>query len=152
MTVAEFPFSDLVRHPTTVAAAADSNRRVLLHRRGAPDLELTRADALRSELSQAGSFARLLAGLLAHVDSEQTPRIVGEVLPWTKYLPEAGRIDLAAGLSAVIDDCVAIGTFAPLDVYLAQWRDTASIYADPDLRVLLKQPIDLPVGKPVPAP
>lgn len=152
MSIAEFPFSDLVRHPTRVAAAADSNRRVLLHRRGAPDLELVRADTARCELSQAGSFARLLAGLLVHVDSEQMPLVVGTVLPWTKYLSEAGRSEMATNLPAVIDDCVELGTFAPLDVYLAEWRDTAAICADPDLRDLLKQPIDLPVDEPVPAP
>ena len=33
----------------------------------------------------------------------------------------------------MIQDCEDLGTFAPLEVYLTQWRDTAAILADPEL-------------------
>lgn len=152
MSTTEFAFSDLVRRPTEVAAAAETHRAVVLHRRGAPDLELTRADAHRSELSQAEAFARLLAGFLPHVAPEDVPVIVAGVLPWTKHLPGAGRARFVQGLPAVIEDCADLGTLAPLDTYLAEWRDTAAIYADPDLRDRLSAPVDEPLDEPVPAP
>lgn len=152
MSTTEFAFSDLVRHPTVVAEAAETHRAVVLHRRGAPDLELARADARRSELSQAEAFARLLAGFLPYVAPEDLPVVVAGVLPWTKHLTGQGRARFVQGLPAVIEDCADLGTLAPLDTYLAEWRDTAAVYADPDLRERLTAPIEHPLNEAVPAP
>ena len=152
MSVVEYPFSDLLRRPNQVTSEVETHARVVLRRRGAPDLELSRADTRRSELSQAASFARILASLLPEVPPERVPVIVASVLPWTKYLSDEGRARFVIGVPEVVQDCADLGTLAPLDTYLAEWRSTAAIYADPELRDRLSSPIGEPFGEPVPHP
>jgi hypothetical protein len=151
-TVCEFPFSDLARHPAEVAKAADTHRRVILRRRGAPDLELSRWDYRQGELSQAESFARLLASFLPEVPPEKVPRLVVAALPWTRYLTGKGCAQFVGELPAVLEACADLETLAPLESYLAEWRDTAAAQADPNLREVLMKPIETPLDRPVPEP
>jgi len=149
MTTCDFAFSDLVRRPTEVANAADSHRRVLLHRRGAPDLELSRADWREGELAQADAFARLLANLLIHVPNGEISDVIVSALPWTRYLSDRGRLEFVATLPSILDACVSMETLAPLDVFLSEWRDTAAAQADPVLSEILAKPIEMPLDTPV---
>jgi len=149
VTTCDFAFSDLVRRPTEVANAADSHRRVVLHRRGAPDLELSRADWREGELAQADAFARLLANLLTHVPKDEASDVIASALPWTRYLSEAGRLQFATTLPSILDACVSMETLAPLDVFLSEWRDTAAAQADPVLSEVLSKPIEMPLDTPV---
>jgi hypothetical protein len=71
---------------------------------------------------------------------------VAEALPWTRYLDDAERAEFVKGLPAVIQDCEDLGTFAPLEVYLRQWRETAAILADPELADGLTSAIKKTVG------
>jgi hypothetical protein len=146
--VAEFSFSDLLQQPTRVASAVEERGRVLLHRRNAPDLVLSRA----SDLSELAGFARLLSRMLTHVPVDEIGETVTEALPWTRYLTETGRTDFVSSLPAVVQDCEDLGTFAPLEVYMAAWRDTAAVLADPELADRLAKPIPDPIGRPVQAP
>ena len=59
----EFSFSDLLQQPTRVASFVEERGRIVLHRRNAPDLVLSRA----SDLSELAGFARLLAQMVKHV-------------------------------------------------------------------------------------
>lgn len=149
VTTCDFAFSDLVRRPTEVAHAADSHRRVVLHRRGAPDLELARADWREGELAQADAFARLLANLLTHVPIDEVPEVIVHALPWTRYLSDGGRLEFVTTLPSVLDACVSMETLAPLDVFLSEWRDTAAAQADPVLSEILSKPIEMPLDTPV---
>ncbi len=146
--VAAFSFSDLLQQPTSVAAAVEERGRVILHRRNAPDLVLSRA----SDLSELAGFARLLSRMLTHVPADEVAETVTEALPWTRYLTETGRADLVGDLPAVIGDCEDLGTFAPLEVYMAGWRNTAAVLADPELADRLAKPIGNPLGRRVDAP
>jgi hypothetical protein len=144
----EFSFSDLLQQPTRVAAAVEERGRVILHRRNAPDLVLSRA----SDLSELAGFARLLARMLKHIPGNELGETVSEALPWTRYLTETGRANFVINLPAVIQDCDDLGTFAPLEIYLVDWRNTAAVLADPELADRLAQPIPDPIGRPVEAP
>jgi len=146
--IAEFSFSDLLQQPTRVASAVEERGRVVLHRRNAPDLVLSRA----SDLSELGSFARLLSRMVKHLPAEELVETVAEALPWTRYLDDDERTEFVTDLPAVIHDCEELGTFAPLEIYLTQWRDTAAILADPELADRLSKPIHKPLGKRVTAP
>ena len=53
--VAEFSFSDLVQQPTRVASVVEERGRVVLRRRNAPDLVLSRASDLRNWRASLGS-------------------------------------------------------------------------------------------------
>jgi len=146
--VAEFPFSDLVQQPTRVASAVEERGRVVLRRRNAPDLVLSRA----SDLDELASFARLLSRMAERLPSTELAKSVGEALPWTRYLNDGERAELVSGLSAVIQDCEDLGTLSPLEIFLARWRDTAAILADPELTERLTRPIQKPLGKRVTPP
>jgi len=146
--IAEFSFSDLLQQPTRVASAVEERGRVVLHRRNAPDLVLSRA----SDLSELGSFARLLSRMVKHLPAEELVETVSEALPWTRYLGEQERKEFVTELPAVIQDCVELGTFAPLETCIASWRSTAAILADPELTDRLTRPIPKPLGTRVPPP
>ena len=145
---AEFPFSDLVQHPTQVASAVEQRGRVLLRRRNAPDLVLSRA----SDLSELAGFTRLLARMLDRVPPSQKATVVSEALPWARYLTPAGRDDLVNNLPAVVRDCEELGTFAPLEIYIAEWRNTAAVLGVPVLAKSLAKPVPHPLGAPGTAP
>jgi hypothetical protein len=144
----DFSFSDLLQQPTRVADAVQQRGRVLLHRRNAPDLVLSRA----SEFSEFGSFARLLARMVSHLPAEDISDAVVEALPWTRYLNGVERTEFVSDLPAMLQDCEDLGTFAPLEIYLNQWRNTAAILADPEFADRLSKPIAKPLGTPVAAP
>ena len=145
MAVAEFSFSDLLQQPTRVASVVEERGRVVLHRRNAPDLVLSRA----SDLAEMGSFARLLAQMVKNIPPAKLAKVVGEGLRWTRYLNEEERAEFVTELAAVIQDCEELGTFAPLEQYLTEWRDTAAILADPELTERLTRPVRKPLGMPV---
>jgi hypothetical protein len=144
----EFSFSDLVQQPTRVASVVEERGRVVLRRRNAPDLVLSRA----SDLTELAGFARLLSRMVTHLQADELAETVAEALPWTRYLNYPERAELVEDLPAVIQDCEDLGTFVPLEVYLSQWRDTASVLADPELADRLTSPITKPLGKRVTPP
>jgi hypothetical protein len=146
--LAEFSFSDLVQQPTRVASVVEERGRVVLRRRNAPDLVLSRA----SDLTELAGFARLLSRMVVHLQPAELADTVAEALPWTRYLDDAERAEFVKDLPAVIQDCEDLGTFAPLEVYLTQWRDTAALLADPELADRLTTPIKKPLGKRVTPP
>jgi hypothetical protein len=125
----EFTFSALVQQPTRVAAAVEERGRVILHRRNAPDLLLSQV----GELPALAAFARLLGAVLARLPEEEIPAVVVDGFPWTRYLKAAGRTEFARTVAGVVSDCVELGTFAPLEIFLAEWRDTAATQADAEL-------------------
>jgi hypothetical protein len=145
---AEFSFSDLLQQPTRVASAVEERGRVVLHRRNAPDLVLSRA----SDLSELGGFARLLARMVAHLPAAELAETVGEAITWTRYFNEAERTEFVTDLPGVIQECQELGTFAPLETYIAEWRNTAAILADPELTERLTRPVPKPLGTRVPPP
>jgi hypothetical protein len=55
----------------------------------------------------------------------------------SKAAVATGFVELFAGVEAA----GAIGTFAPVDRLLDEWRATAAVYADPDLADRLRRPL-----------
>jgi hypothetical protein len=147
-SASEFAFSDLIRQPTRIASVVEKRGRVVLRRRNAPDLVLSQA----GDLSGLAGFARLLAGMLRYTPSAEVTEALIDGLPWTRYLTDAGRGDFVAGLPAVVADCEDLDTFAPLEIYLSEWRATAAIQADPELTDRLSKPIKKPTRIPVTKP
>jgi hypothetical protein len=148
MAVAEYTWSELVRDGPRVASAVEKHGRVILHRRNAPDLALSRAE----KLSELDGFARLLAEMLKHLPAADVVDVVTSAQPWTRYLTDTGVAEFAAAIPAVVRDCVDLGTLAPLETFLSEWRDTAAIQADPSLADALTEPIEYPLGTRVATP
>ncbi|MGH9055322.1 MAG: hypothetical protein ACRDYY_05570 [Acidimicrobiales bacterium] len=147
-SLAEFSFSDLLQQPTKVASAVEERGRVVIHRRNAPDLVLSRA----TDLAELGSFARLLRNMVVNMPSQDVATTVSESFGWTRHLDDSERTDFVTGLVGVIQECEELGTFAPLETYIASWRSTAAILADPELTDRLTRPIPRPLGIPVSPP
>ena len=151
-TTEQFTFRDLLREPKRVSEAVDRERRLVIHRRGAPDLVVTRADLFEDELAGASGLGRLLRNLLTRVPSSEVGDVVADALPWTRFLSEDGRAELTAELGATLDACAELETFVALGQLLAEWKATAAVQADPELSARLATPIEVVDGRGVPAP
>jgi len=137
--IAEATFTDLLRNPREITALLDQGD-VILHRRDAEDLRLS--VATRSSASVAGLevIGRLLAAAMA--DEVVRERIGHQTaLPWMQHLPETSRQQFFFELFTGVEAAAAIGTFAPVDRLLDEWRATAALYADPDLADRLRRPL-----------
>ncbi|MFI5713679.1 hypothetical protein [Kribbella sp. NPDC051620] len=70
-----------------------------------------------------------------------------QTFSWLRYLPAGDRIEFVRELTAAMDH----DSPTPILHLMAEWRNTAQIYADPDLLRLLRSEIVDDAG-PVPAP
>lgn len=61
MPTSEYTFTEFLRSSREVAEAADRSPRLIIHRRNAPDLVLSRADGRRGEAVGAAGAAALLS-------------------------------------------------------------------------------------------
>jgi hypothetical protein len=147
--VTEHPFSELLRQPGRVVKdLADGD--VLLRRRGAPALRLTRVDRDDQRADAFAMVGRALRNLAVH-----SPAAVGEALldefPWTSVLPLSDRAAFIDDFTRTVVAAAELDSFGPLAQLVEEWRATAEIHADPKLARRLRRPI-VRKGKPVPRP
>jgi hypothetical protein len=148
----EVPFTELIQHPTRTTRRLAGNRALRLRRRDAGDLVLMSADRAEQEGEVVDLTARLLAGVLAESGGAELVRhALPAALPWIRFLPDAAVDELAAELVATVHAAAALNNMVPVSQLLTEWRHTAEVYADPDLRTILTQSHDGDFG-PVPAP
>jgi hypothetical protein len=96
--------------------------------------------------------ARLLAGLLAeNGGTDLIRRVMPTALPWTRFLPAAAVDEFAAEFVATVAAAASVNNMAPLIQLIVEWRDTAEVYADPELFAALSRPTEGDLG-PVPMP
>jgi hypothetical protein len=137
--IAEATFTDLLRNPREITALLDQGD-VILHRRDAEDLRLSMATRASASVAGMEVIGRLLASAMA--DEVVRERMGHQAsLPWLQYLPETSRQQFFVELFAGVEAAGAIGTFAPVDRLLDEWRATAAIHADPDLADRLRRPL-----------
>lgn len=87
--------------------------------------------------------------MVKNLPPRKLAKAVSEALRWTRYFNDAERTEFVTELAAVIQDCEELGTFAPMEQYLTEWRNTAAILADPELTKRLSRPVAKPLGMPV---
>lgn len=149
MTTHELTWSAFLREPTLVEPLLAKGD-VLLKRRDAEPLRLTRAsgdEATRDALSTA---ARLLAPGAGEVRGEDVERQVDARLPWTRFLPNEDRRLFVTAFVREFEACADLGDFTSLGRLLIEWKNTASLHAE-GLAEILKRPI-AKVGGRVPRP
>jgi hypothetical protein len=137
------PFSRLIQRPTSVIAELEHGD-VLLERRGEEPLRLSRARSSDRELAAVQLLAQLVAATLT--DDTFTDRLAAGLeapLPWIALLPLEERREFVGEFLRVARACAAVGRFGKLDVTLNAWRDTAQIYADPQLLHRLRHPDEI---------
>jgi hypothetical protein len=139
MRMVERQFSDFLRQPKDVVAEVVAHD-VLLRRRNAPTLRLSQADRDDDRIAAFAMFAQVLRNLAAH-----NPGVLGDALhdafPWIMFLPDADRVLFISELTSTLLASVDLGNFTPVAQYIREWRNTAEIYADPDLARRLKSTI-----------
>jgi hypothetical protein len=152
----EVTFTDLLQRPTETIDKLKATRRraLLVHRRGTEDdLVLTTASRSAQDDQLVEVATRLLRAIMSDpvVRSSHLLDLVPQVFPWLRFLPSGDRIEFVGELIAVMDASSDIDSPAPVLQLIAEWRNTAQIYADPELLAVLRSEVIHDAGA-VPAP
>jgi hypothetical protein len=148
----EVPFTELIQHPTTTTGRLAGVRALRIRRRDADDLVLMSADRADREGEVIDLTARLLAALLAeNGGADLIRRVLPTILPWVRFLPAGAVDELAVEFVATTRAAAAVNNMTPVSQLLTEWRNTAEVYADPQLAAVLARPHEGDYG-PVPVP
>ena len=152
----EVNFSDLLQRPNeTVEKLKSSRHRALrVHRRGSEDdLVLTTVQQATEEHEVVDLAVRMLRAVMSDpvLRSQTLLDILPRIFPWSMFLPPEDRIGFAQELVDVMDASSELGVSAPVLTLIAQWRNTADVWADPELLAILRSPREGELG-PVPRP
>lgn len=123
-------FSALLRTPNEVISQLDRGD-VLLTRRDAEPLRLSKAQAAAREIDTLAALAQLIA---ASLDDEAVDRLASRLLdpfPWVEFLPVDVRRQFVDEFVRTARACASVARFERLSVMLAAWEATAEAYADP---------------------
>ena len=149
MEVVEHPFSEFLRRPNEVVAELIGCD-VLLRRRNAPALRLSRADRHESRSEAFEACARLLRNVAAH-SPVALGAALGDAFAWVEFLPKQDRDLFAEELIPTLLGAVSMDNYEPVAQLVREWKATAEIHADPGLARRLVEPLEA-AGDPVPAP
>lgn len=139
MRVTERPFSDLLRHPNDVTVDVDEAD-VVLRRRDAPDLVLSRADRDAERTAVFMALGRTLRNLAVH-----HPGVLDDALadafPWIEVLPPDDRRMFTDEFTRLAVAAGDLDVYGPVSQMIREWRATAEIFADPELAERLSRPL-----------
>jgi hypothetical protein len=131
MSTKVFPYSSFLRGPSEVLPSLEEGD-VVLERRDDESLVVTRHDRYEARLFGMGVATRVLVHLV-NEDPDRAVRLIADEMPWLIWLPEDERAtcvqELVANLAAGADT----GTLEPFARAVREWRDTAEVWADPEL-------------------
>lgn len=145
-------FSTLLRNPNGVIEQLEDGD-VLLTRRDAEPLRLTKAVHSAQEAETLGALAQLIAStLLSDDSSDHLASRLSDPFPWIEFLPEGVRRDFVAEFLRIARACASVGRFDRLTVSLNAWRATAEAYANPRLTATGEDLVYLPVPAPTTDP
>jgi hypothetical protein len=152
----EVNFSDLLQRPneTVEKLKASRNRALRVHRRGSEDdLVLTTVAREAEDSRVVGLAVRVLRAVMSDpvLRSHSLLDILPQIFPWSQFLPPEGRVEFAQELVDMMEASADLGISGPVLVLIDQWRNTAEIYADPELLAILSAPRGGDFG-PVPRP
>jgi hypothetical protein len=147
--VIEHPFSELMRQPRRVVKDLEHGD-VILRRRGAPDLRLTRVDRDDQRADAYAMVGRALRNLAVHSPAALGAALLDE-LSWTSLLPPSDRAAFIDDFTRTVVTAAELDSFGPLAQLVEEWRATAEIHADLELARRLRRSI-VTRGTPVPRP
>jgi len=155
MGVAEVPFSQLIQRSRETVAALESSprRRLRLERRDGQDLILESAERAEAEDEALSMTGRLFFSLVKNDDGARALLLaLPDVFPWVRFLPTGQVREFLVELVETVRASAELGNVAALAPVVAAWRDTAEIYADPELYRELTVPLEETDYGPVPKP
>lgn len=127
--------------PTDTVAKLKGSRDLRLRRRDDEDLMLTTAARAEQNDEFVSATTRMFVALMQH---DETARmllldVIPDAFPWVRFLPkedvQAFLVELVGTLRAVQE----LDSPAPVVQVITEWRHTAEVHADPELRALLTQ-------------
>lgn len=140
MRVVEHPFSEFLRHPNDVVAEL-AEHDVVLRRRNAPALWLTRVDHHTDRQETFEATARLLRNLAAH-SPEALAAALEEAYAWVAFLPSGARNRFAEELTRTLLAAASVDLYTSVSQLVREWKATAEVYADPGLARQLTEPLE----------
>ena len=149
MATAERTFSEFLRQPNDVVSELAEGD-VLLRRRNAPTLRLSRADHHEDRSKTIQALARLLRNLATH-SPVVLDAAVGDAFPWTLFLPKPDREVFVEELCRMLLGAAEVDNYSPVTQLVREWKATAEIHADPRVARRLSKPLEAS-GDIVPAP
>lgn len=126
--------SQFVQTPTQVIADLDKGLDkgdVVLTRRGAESLRLSRADKAEGEAKAVLALAQLIAASLDEPVADRITDHLDEALPWIEFLPEEERRSFVKSFLRLARACASVNSFDRLGIFMESWQATAAAYADP---------------------
>jgi hypothetical protein len=158
MDLQEVTFTDLLQHSNeTVEKLKRSRGRALrVRRRGAEeDLVLTTAARAAQDEEVVEVAIRLLRAIAGNpvMRSFHLLDVLPQVFPWIRYLPTDDQAEFVRELIDVMSAGEELGSPVPVLQTITEWRNTAQVYADPELLEILRSPAIEDAGDvPAPAP
>lgn len=136
-----FAFSDLLRRPNDVVAALESGD-VVLERRGQANLRLV----VDAKADKTFDSVRVLAHVFrSALQDDVVGAVIVEALKeefaWIDLLPKAGQVECARELLRAAQSGSEIGDLSPFAQCVVEWRNTATVYADPELLASATRPL-----------
>jgi len=135
--------TEFLRKPNQVLKKVDKHDVVLKRTGGKPSIRLS----LESRVTASSAGSELAAHLLADAMTA-LPEIPDKLVPllehrfpWVRLLPADDRLAFAREFVETLQACVSVGSAAPLDQMIGDWKATATAYADPTLVARLKRPL-----------
>jgi hypothetical protein len=150
----EVTFTDLLQRPTETVEKLKRGRALRVHRRGAEDdLILTTAARATQDEELIEVATRLLRAIMSDpvMRSTHLLSVIPQVFPWIRFLPEDDRVEFVRELIDVMSAGEDVGSPAPALQVITEWRNTAQVYADPELLEILRSTAVEDAGE-VPAP
>jgi hypothetical protein len=143
-------FSRFLRESGEAVKSAE-NGTVRLQRRDGDDLILRTAERDGSERDGIRLAVAILERSLNEVDDDARTRLLSDVFPWVTFLPDGDRDQFASEVIESVRASTAIDRPDLISVLVSQWKSTAELWADPQLRARIESGLD-PDGQVIPSP
>jgi len=125
-------FSALLRTPNEVIEQLEQGD-VLLTRRDAEPLRLSKAHSAQEESDTLSALAQLIAASLDDDACERLISHLGDPFPWIAFLPSTFQKEFVGDFLRTARACASVGRFDRLTIELNAWQATAEACADPRL-------------------
>lgn len=132
--------SELLNRPKAALAELRGARSVLLHRRGEDDLMLTTAARARQDSEVMDATTRMFMELMRRPEGRQLVLdVLPAAFPWVRHLPPENVREFAVELVESLGAGAEFENTAGVAQLLTEWRHTAEVHADPELRAALSR-------------
>ena len=141
MTLVETSFSELINKPvrTVELLTGSYSHSLRLRRRDDVDLVLTTASRYDQDHAIVSTAVRLFVALLRDGDAQGLMvRVLPEVFPWARFLPDDDRRQFVTELVQTLRGADDLDNLAPVTQVIVEWRHTAEVHADPELAAALR--------------